>query len=281
MKKIFVTGAEGMLGSDLVHILAESGCDVIRSDIGDLDITKQDLVYKRFAEIKPDIIIHAAAYTDVDGAESEEDLCFAINRDGTRNVAHSAQQIDADLIYLSTDYVFDGTKHEPYVESDVTNSLGVYGRSKLAGEEEIRALCARHKICRSSWLFGAHGKNFVRTILRLAEERSEISVVDDQFGSPTYVVDLSRQLAKLVEINEAGIFHVTNTGVCSWFDFAKEIVNQSGVECEVKRMTSDELRRPAPRPARSVLENKRLKELGIHSMPHWKDALKRFLRSTM
>lgn len=278
MKKVFITGAKGMLGSDLVKIFSESGYRVVASDIDDLDLTQTDNVLKRIGKESPDLIIHAAAYTNVDKAETEKKVCFNINENGTINVAQASKENKSELILISTDYVFDGSKGKPYNEDDQPNPQGMYGKSKLAAEKAVMLISPKYKICRTSWLFGENGKNFVETIYKLVSEKDELKVVNDQFGSPTYTKDLAKQLILIAQKGESGIYHATNSGYCSWFDFAQEIVRIIGLKINLLPQTTAQSGRLAPRPKFSVLENKHLKEMGIHIMPDWKDALSRYMK---
>ena len=295
--RILITGACGMLGRDLVEVLAE-GQELYLLDVEKfppslssqfstltLDITDSAKTYREITRINPDIVIHSAAYTDVDGAETNMDLAFRVNALGTRNIALACQRFDTELLYISTDFVFDGEKGEPYLEFDRPNPQSIYGKSKYWGELYIDSLLNRFYIVRSSWLFGKSGKNFVTTILNLTKEKKEIEVVNDQIGSPTYTKDLAQAIAQLIgregkdSITRAslyGIWHITNSGQCSWYEFAGEILQDSDVL--LKPITSEELNRPAKRPKFSVLENSVRKLQGWKSLRHWKEALKDYLR---
>ena len=295
--RILITGACGMLGRDLVEVLAE-GQELYLLDVQKfpsslssqfstltLDITDSAKTYREITRINPDIVIHSAAYTDVDGAETNMDLAFRINALGTRNIALACQRFDTELLYISTDFVFDGEKGEPYLEFDRPNPQSIYGKSKYWGELYIDSLLNRFYIVRSSWLFGKNGKNFVSTILNLAKQKKEIEVVNDQIGSPTYTKDLAQAIAQLIgregkdSITRAslyGICHITNSGQCSWYEFAGEILQDSDVL--LKPITSEELNRPAKRPKFSVLENSVRKLQGWKSLRHWKEALKDYLK---
>jgi dTDP-4-dehydrorhamnose reductase len=252
---VLVTGAGGQLGRALVEAF---GADAVPLAHADWDVTMPAP-----AELAPpDLVLHAAAWTDVDGAEDDPQGATAANVGGTRNVA----ELGAPLVYFSTDYVFDGRKRTPYVESDGPNPLSAYGRSKLLGEA---AAGEAAWIVRSSWLFGPTGHNFVRTMLRLGGERDEVAVVDDQRGCPTYVGHLAAATRELVE-REPGLWHVAADGDCTWADFAEAIFEDAGVDCRVRRIATDELARPAPRPAYSVLRSER----GAPTLPHWRDGLR-------
>lgn len=250
-----VVGAGGMLGQ-----VVEADVSLTRAQ---LDVTDRDAVR---AVLDPDdLVINCAAWTDVDGAEEHEEEALRINGDGARNVAEAAGRV----VYVSTDYVFDGTKHEPYVESDPVNPLSAYGRTKLAGERATAEANPRHHIVRTSWLFGPGGPNFVETILRLARERDTLRVVDDQIGKPTYTAHLAPELLELAERDDFGIHHRAGGGQCSWFEFAREIVERSGLDCAVEPCTTEEFPRPAPRPANSVLAG--------GDLPAWREGLEAYL----
>ena len=295
--RILITGACGMLGRDLVDVLSEDqelyllDMQKFPSSLSSqfstltLDITDSTRTYREVTRINPDIVIHTAAYTDVDGAETNTDLAFRVNALGTRNIALACQRFDTELLYISTDFVFDGEKGEPYLEFDRPNPQSIYGKSKYWGELYIDSLLNRFYIVRSSWLFGKNGKNFVTTMLNLAKQKKEIEVVNDQIGSPTYTKDLARAIAQLIgregkdSITRAslyGIWHITNSGQCSWYEFAGEILQDSDVL--LKPITSEELNRPAKRPKFSVLENSVRKLQGWKSLRHWKEALKDYLK---
>jgi dTDP-4-dehydrorhamnose reductase len=285
MKRILVIGAQGMLGRDLVEVLGSSfrenrdlEWEVFGWDIDDIDIQVEKDTIERIEDLKPDIVINLAAYTDVDGCESEREKAFAINAEGMRHVALGAMRRGAKVIYLSTDYVFDGKKGKPYLENDPPAPLSVYGHSKLKGEEYVRQLSENGLIIRTQWLYGKYGKNFVSTILRLAKEKEVLSIVDDQVGSPTYTRDLSRVISRLIQKDIHGIFHVVNQDICSWYDFARAILEFSGLQgVKVLPISSEILGRPAPRPFYSALDTRKLKvEAGLTLRP-WKEALKEYL----
>jgi dTDP-4-dehydrorhamnose reductase len=262
--RIVVTGAGGMLGQDVVRA-ADDG--VVALSRADLDVTDDAAV--REALVGAEVVINCAAWTNVDGAEDHPDEALAVNRDGARNVAEAAPRV----LYVSSDYVFDGAKRTPYVESDRTAPLQSYGRSKLGGELATAEANPRHFIVRSSWLFGAGGGNFVETMLRLGRERDELRVVDDQVGCPTFTGHLAETLLTLAGGCERGVLHVTGAGSCSWFEFAREIVERAGVDCQVKPCSSEEFPRPARRPAYSVLASER----GSPALPAWQDGLDAYL----
>ncbi|MGO9387897.1 MAG: dTDP-4-dehydrorhamnose reductase [Methanobacterium sp.] len=267
--KILIIGSEGMLGHDLVDILSAEN-EVSTTTINTLDITDINKTIQTVNKVNPDVLVHAAAYTDVDGSETHSDLAYKVNALGTRNVAVACQKADCAMVYICTDYVFDGTKGSSYYEYDQTNPLSVYGKTKLAGEIYIRDILNKFYITRTSWLYGFHGPNFVTTMLNLAETNDVISVVNDQIGSPTYTVDLANSIAKLIIKPSYGIYHITNSDQCSWFEFAKEIFNNAGVNIDLKPVTTEEFPRPAFRPKYSVLENYNWKMEGFATIRSYK-----------
>ncbi|SFA49032.1 dTDP-4-dehydrorhamnose reductase [Parageobacillus thermantarcticus] len=275
--KVVVTGAKGQLGTDLVHLLADRGYEVYGYGREELDITNFDQVKQVISEFNPDVVIHAAAYTKVDLAESEPDQAFLVNAYGTRNVAVASEAVEAKLVYISTDYVFDGTANVPYNEFAPTNPLSVYGKSKLAGERFVRDLHSKFFIVRTSWVYGKHGNNFVKTMLKLAQERDELMVVHDQVGCPTYAVDLANCILELIQTEKYGVYHVSNSGHCSWYEFAKAIFEEAGIEIKVNPCTTKDFPRPAPRPAYSVFKHMALKLNGFSEMREWREALKEFI----
>ncbi|SFA57969.1 dTDP-4-dehydrorhamnose reductase [Anoxybacillus pushchinoensis] len=276
--KVVVTGAKGQLGTDLVHLLADRGYKVYGYGRDELDITNFEQVKQVISEVNPDVVIHAAAYTKVDLAESEPDQAFLINAYGTRNVVVASEAIGAKLVYVSTDYVFDGTANVPYNEFAPTNPLSVYGKSKLAGEQFVRDLHSKFFIVRTSWVYGKHGNNFVKTMLKLAQERDELMVVHDQIGCPTYTVDLANCILELIQTEKYGIYHVSNSGHCSWYEFAKAIFEEAGIEVKVNPCTTKDFPRPAPRPAYSVLDHMALQLNGFREMREWRVALAHCLK---
>lgn len=275
--KVLVTGAQGQLGTDIVKLLRNQGLDCLACSRAELDITSMDNVRRVVHDYRPQVIIHTAAYTQVDQAESDEELAYEVNAYGTRNLAVAAEELGAKLCYISTDYVFDGTTQKPHQEYDTVNPLSVYGKSKLAGEDLTKTLCSRYYIVRTSWVYGLYGNNFVKTMLRLAEEKEELGVVHDQVGSPTYTVDLAQFLFQLIQTDKYGIYHVTNSGFCSWYEFALEIFKQADVDVKVNPLTTEEFPRPAPRPKFSVLDHLAIRANGFQSIRHWKKGLKDFI----
>jgi dTDP-4-dehydrorhamnose reductase len=276
--KVLVTGANGQLGRDLVDIIG-SAHEVFGFGSKELDICDLEQCRQLCNQIKPNVIIHAAAYTAVDLAESEVDKAFAVNAFGSRNVAIAAEEIGAKLCYISTDYVFDGTSVKPYKEYDNTNPQSVYGKSKLAGEQLVQSLSNRYFIVRTSWVYGQHGNNFVKTMLKLGREKPNLKVVDDQIGSPTYTVDLSRFILELISSEKYGIYHASNTGSCSWFEFAQAIFVQSGYNILVEPCTTEEFPRPAPRPKHSVMDHLTIRANNFTDLRPWHEALTEFIES--
>jgi dTDP-4-dehydrorhamnose reductase len=274
--KVMILGATGLLGKALMR--EGSGDEVTGLSSRDVDIRNAQQVREVLEKARPEWIVLAAAYTDVDGCESHQDLAFAVNRDGPVNVAKAAKQIGAKLIFLSSDYVFDGKNTVPYEIDDTLNPQSIYGRSKAEAELGLLEVLPECCIARTSWLFGRGGKCFPETILKLAATRPALDVVNDQRGCPTYTVDLARSIAELCRRGASGIVHVTNAGDCTWFDFAREIVKSAGLATDVLPVSSQQMARPAPRPAYSVLSPASLQRYEI-VMPAWRDALQRYLRS--
>jgi len=274
--KVMILGATGLLGKALMR--EGSGDEVTGLSSRDVDIRNAQQVREVLEKARPEWIVLAAAYTDVDGCESHQDLAFAVNRDGPLNVAKAAKQIGAKLIFLSSDYVFDGKNTVPYEIDDTRNPQSIYGRSKAEAELGLLEVLPECCIARTSWLFGRGGKCFPETILKLAATRPTLDVVNDQRGCPTYTVDLARAIAELCRRGASGIVHVTNAGDCTWFDFAREIVKSAGLATDVLPVSSQQMARPAPRPAYSVLSPASLQRYEI-VMPAWRDALQRYLGS--
>jgi dTDP-4-dehydrorhamnose reductase len=274
--RVLVFGASGLLGKALMR--EWSGDAVTGFGSRDADIRDAKRVQHVVEQARPEWIVLAAAYTDVDGCESNKDLAFAVNRDGAVNVAMAAREVGARLAFLSSDYVFDGKKSTPYEVEDARNPQGVYGRTKAEAEVRLLELMPDCCIARTSWLFGIDGKCFPDTILKLAASRPALDVVNDQRGCPTYAVDLARAIVQLCRKNAQGIVHVTDAGDCTWFEFAKEIVSSAGLATIVRPVGSLQMARPAPRPAYSVLSPTSLRALGI-TMPSWRDALSRYLEA--
>lgn len=275
--KILVTGVTGQLGYDCVKQLEREGQDVRGVSSKDFPLTEPVKMEAYLKKFKPEAVIHCAAYTAVDKAEDEPKACRAVNAEGTRNLSRLCREMDAKLIYISTDYVFPGTGEEAYAEDAPTSPVNVYGASKLEGEEAVRELMTKYFIVRISWVFGYNGKNFIRTMLKLAESHDKLTVVDDQVGSPTYTRDLAVLLAAMVKSDKYGTYHATNEGFCSWADLAIETFRQAGVKVEVERVTSDKFPTKATRPHNSRLSKEALDQAGFARLPRWQDAVGRYL----
>lgn len=287
--KILITGAKGQLGTQLTEILKAGttelgaipesfiGAEVFGYSSKDLDVSDLSAVRAAAAGIRPDLIINAAAYTNVDGCETDRDRAFRVNALGPRNLAMVAEETGARLVHISTDYVFSGTGSEPFAEYDLTDPQSIYGKSKLAGEENVRTFCSRHFIVRTSWLYGLYGGNFVKTIMKAGKERGALQVVHDQKGNPTNVEDLCYHILKLADTEEYGVYHCTGSGECSWYDFASLIIEYAGIEATVAPVTTDQFPRPARRPAYSSLDNMMLRVTVGDNMRPWQDALKSFI----
>ena len=267
--KVLVTGAEGMLGQDLCQILENEGYQVVETNINTLDITDELAVMRVLTEESPDFVIHCAAYTNVDKAEEDLENAAKVNAKGTENLAKACAKLNITILYISTDYVFDGTKTEPYTPDDKPNPINNYGLTKFQGEEAIRKYCSKYYIARTSWLYGHHGRNFVETMISL-KDKEVLKVVDDQRGCPTWTVELSNGIVKLLAGTDYGTYHVCGSGETTWYGFAKEIFTQLGLDVNLQSCTTAEFPRPAKRPAYSVMDNKKL-------CRDWKVALKDYL----
>lgn len=272
--RIALTGSNGMLGHDILKVFKDVELAALTRK--DLDITSLDQSVSRIKDISPDYLIHSAAYTDVDGCEQDPEKAYLVNGIGTRNITMACEEVKCPILYISSDYVFDGASKEPYHEWDQTGPVTRYGRSKLMGEQYVHSLTNRFYIVRTSWLYGKNGKNFVDTICRLLSEKDEIDVVDDQVGSPTYTYDLACTLRELIG-KGYGMYHITNSSHCSWFEFAQEIARLKTSKTRIVSTTTDTFNRPAKRPAYSVLDNTMLRLEGIEELRHWKDALGEYL----
>lgn len=276
--KVLVTGAKGQLGTDLMNELAKRGIEGIGVDVQEMDITDAEACRRVIKNSGADAVIHCAAYTAVDAAEDNVDLCRRINGEGTRNVAQACKEADIKLMYISTDYVFDGQGTRPWEPDDERHPLNVYGQTKYEGELAVEELSDKYFIVRIAWVFGVAGKNFIKTMLRLGKERGAVSVVDDQIGSPTYTYDLARLLVDMIQTDKYGRYHATNEGLCSWYEFAKEIFRQAGMDVPVTPVSSDAFPAKATRPSNSRLNKDKLSENGFERLPAWQDALGRFLK---
>ena len=274
---ILVTGITGQLGFDVVKELKGRGEEVIGTTRKELSLTTEAGAKNFILDKKPEVVIHCAAYTAVDKAESEAELALTVNGMATRWVAEACREVGAKMIYVSTDYVFGGDGNKPYEVHDEKKPVNVYGRSKLLGEDAVSMILKKYFIVRVSWVFGINGKNFIKTMLRLAETRNKLRVVNDQVGSPTYTVDLAKLLADMAATEKFGTYHASNEGFCSWADFAREIFEQAGRDVEVEGIPTIEYPTPARRPFNSRLSKKSLDEAGFNRLPAWQDAVKRFL----
>lgn len=279
--RLLVTGAKGQLGSDLLCELSKRNIESVGIDIEDLDITDAAATKKLIEDInnktKLDAIIHCAAYTAVDAAEDNEAIVTKINAEGTKNIAEVAKTLDVAMMYISTDYVFDGEGKRPWEPDDKRAPLNVYGMAKYKGELYVEELLKKYFIVRISWVFGLHGNNFIKTMIRLGKERGAVSVVNDQIGSPTYTPDLSRLLADMIVTDKYGRYHATNEGLCSWYDFAVEIFKQAKLDVAVTPVSSDAFPVKAKRPHNSRMDKSKLTENGFELLPTWQDALRRYL----
>ena len=274
-----ITGYNGQLGFDLKKELLKSGVsedEILVTDVDNMDITKKEDVSEIFSKYKPKYIFHCAAWTNVDLAEENYDLCYKVNVIGTKNIVDEAKKYDSKIVYISTDYVFDGTKEGLYEVSDKVNPQSVYGKTKYEGEELVR-LYPKHFIVRTSWVFGINGKNFVKTMLNLADSgKKTLNVVADQFGSPTYTVDLAKELVMMVKTEKYGTYHVNNEGYCSWAEFAEYIFKTNNKDVKVNHITSEEYKTKAKRPLNSRLSKKSLDEASFDRLPTWEDAICRY-----
>ena len=274
--KILITGSKGQLGSELVDLLSKDN-EVYGLSHKELDIVDKNLVINTVSKIVPDIVIHCAAFVDADGCETNIKTAFDVNTIGSGNVAIASKKTKSIMVYISTDYIFDGKKDSLYIESDIPNPISVYGISKYAGEQIVRHYLEEFFIVRTSWLFRKKGENFVNTILNLTKDRKELRVVNDQVGSPTYVPDLAKAISSLISTKYYGIYHITNRGECSWYEFTKKILEYAEIEnVKVTPILAEELNRSAPRPKYSVLANFNLEKKKIYKMRNWELALKDF-----
>lgn len=276
--KILVTGVKGQLGYDLCRILSQREIEHRGVDIDDFDITDREAVERYVTDYAPDAVIHCSAFTAVDRAEDDAELCRRVNAEGTANIADVAARIGAKMLYISTDYVFCGDGEEFYTPDSPTGPLSVYGKTKLEGEIAVRKATDRHFIVRISWVFGVNGNNFVKTMLRLSETRNEINVVADQIGSPTYTYDLSKLLCDMIVTEKYGTYHATNEGLCSWAELAEETMRLSGRTMQVHPIPTSEYPTKAVRPLNSRMSKDGLTAAGFEKLPHWKDALARYLK---
>lgn len=275
--KILVTGVNGQLGHDVILRLTDLDIACQGVDIGDFDLTDETAVTAWIRAYEPTAVIHCAAYTAVDRSEDEPELCRAVNVTGTANIARVCRDIGAKMMYISTDYVFGGAGERPFESGDPKDPKGQYGLTKLQGEEQVLQYLKEYFIVRTAWVFGKNGKNFVKTMLRLGQERSELTVVNDQFGSPTYTRDLAVLLCEMIATDRYGVYHATNEGFCSWYDFATAIMTEAGLPAIVRPVTSDQYPTRAVRPKNSRLSKQSLDLTGFQRLPPWRDALRRYL----
>ena len=290
--KVLVTGVNGQLGYDVVKELKKRGHNPVGVDREQMDLTVPSQIKECIQKVNPEAIIHCAAYTAVDAAEDNEELCRQVNAYATRDIAQCAKKLDIPMIYISTDYVFNGEKgledrnsqevdasrYLEYVESDKTNPQNIYGQTKLEGELYVKELLDKYYIVRISWVFGENGNNFIDTMIRLSKDREELNVIYDQIGSPTYTKDLAPILIDMMETDKYGIYHATNEGFCSWYDFAKEIFKVAKVNINVNPILTSQYPTKAKRPMNSKISKSKLKERGFNELPNWKDAVKNYLQ---
>ncbi|MBE9916592.1 dTDP-4-dehydrorhamnose reductase [Paenibacillus donghaensis] len=280
--RVLVTGANGQLGRDTVDVLLQTGHEVRGCGRNELDVADLEQCQKAMAAFRPDAVIHCAAYTAVDAAEADIDGAYRVNADGTRNVCLAAEKARAKMIYISTDYVFSGLSPHPYREYDTTDPQSVYGKSKRAGEMLVQTLSSRYFIVRTSWVYGKHGNNFVKTMLRLGQEKPLVQVVHDQKGSPTYTIDLAGFLSELIQTERYGIYHASNAGKCTWYEFTEAIFAEAeaaglNITARLEPCTTAQFLRPAPRPANSVMDHGAIRTNGFRDLRHWREGLKDFL----
>lgn len=276
--KVLVTGANGQLGYDVVKELQKQNIECYGATRQDFDIVDFEATKKFITNYMPDAVIHCAAYTAVDKAEDEQGLCYLVNASATENIAEICKKINAKMLYISTDYVFDGTKDDFYEVDDKPNPINVYGKTKLLGEQAVQKILDKYFIVRISWVFGEHGNNFVKTMLRLGKERKEISVVADQYGSPTYTADLAPLLVEMIKTDKYGVYHATNEGVCTWAEFAEEIFKIVGMDVKVNHITTAEYPTRAKRPMNSRLSKSKLLINNFYILNKWQIAIDQFMK---
>ena len=278
--KVLVTGVKGQLGYDVMNELASRGIEGIGVDVEEMDITDKKACETVISDVKPDAVIHCAAYTAVDAAEDNLELCRRVNAEGTRNIAKVCKALDIKMMYISTDYVFNGGGERPWEPDDHREPLNVYGLTKYEGEISVEQNVSKYFIVRIAWVFGVNGKNFIKTMLRLGKEKGAVSVVDDQVGSPTYTYDLARLLVDMIQTDRYGRYHATNEGLCSWYEFACEIFRQAGMDqVKVTPVDSSGFPAKAKRPQNSRMSKEKLTENGFDRLPAWQDALGRYLET--
>lgn len=280
--KVLVTGVKGQLGYDVVKECEKRGIEAIGVDVEEMDITDAAACERVITEAKADAVIHCAAYTAVDAAEDNEDLCRKVNAEGTRNIAEVCRKLDIKMMYFSTDYVFNGQGERPWEPDDPREPLNVYGQTKYEGELAVQEFLEKYFIVRIAWVFGVNGKNFIKTMLRLGKERGAVSVVDDQIGSPTYTYDLARLVVDMIQTDRYGIYHATNEGLCSWYEFACQIFKAAGMnQVKVTPVDSTAFPAKAKRPHNSRMDKSKLAENGFEPLPSWEDALERYLKEIL
>lgn len=281
--KVLVTGANGQLGRDVVLLLEKEGHSVLACDRDQMDITNQAQCNDVISSYHPEVVIHCAAYTAVDAAETDIDGAYKVNAVGTRNVAVAAERAGAKLIYISTDYVFDGNSSSPYQEYDNTNPQSAYGKSKRAGELLVQSLSSKWFVVRTSWVYGLYGNNFVKTMLKLCQEKPKLQVVDDQKGSPTFTVDLAGFILELMQTEMYGVYHASNSGTCTWYEFTEAIFaearNVEGftIQAQLEPCTTEQFPRPAPRPRNSVMDHLSIRTNGLADIRPWREGLREFI----
>lgn len=275
--KVLVTGVKGQLGHDVMKCLAKRNIEAVGADIEEFDITDMEQTRKFITGAAPDVVVHCSAYTAVDKAEENKELCYNVNVNGPKNIATVCKEIGAKMMYFSTDYVFPGKGENFYEPDDVTGPTSHYGLTKLQGEQAVQGILERYFILRISWVFGINGNNFVKTMLRLGKEREELNVVCDEIGSPTYTADLSELVCDMIETDKYGVYHATNEGVCSWADFTREIFKNAGYTTKVNSITQAEYGAKAVRPLNSRMSKEKLVRAGFHKLPTWQDALRRYM----
>ncbi|MBE5873455.1 MAG: dTDP-4-dehydrorhamnose reductase [Lachnospiraceae bacterium] len=275
--KVLVTGVKGQLGYDVVRELNGRGMEAVGVDIEEMDITDKESVSSVIGQAGVDAVIHCAAYTAVDAAEDNEAICRKVNAEGTQNIADVCKQLDIKMLYISTDYVFGGEGERPWEPDDERDPQSVYGQTKYEGELAVQNTLDKYFIVRIAWVFGINGKNFVKTMLKLAETRDSLTVVNDQYGSPTYTYDLAKLLVDMIQTDKYGVYHATNEGICTWYEFACAIFKEAGIPMNVSPVTSAEYAAKAKRPANSRMSKEKLVENGFEKLPTWQDALHRYI----
>lgn len=274
---ILVTGVNGQLGFDVVKELNRRNIECLGIDKETLDITDSSAVYQYISKLNPECVIHCAAYTAVDKAEDEEEICSKVNVEGTENIAKACKEINAKMIYISTDYVFDGQGDNAFEIDGNIKPLSVYGKTKYEGELKVKEILNKYFVVRISWVFGVNGNNFIKTMIRLGKEKESLNVVCDQIGSPTYTFDLAPLLCDMAESEKYGVYHATNEGFCSWSEFATEIMKKANLNCVINPIPTSEYKTKAVRPLNSKLSKKSLVDAGFNVLPSWQDALDRYL----